>query len=70
MIELTDLDKVVLETLKKYDNIGISEINKKTDIPLTQVYTILVKLSILDLIVFKKDGKYGLAGNVNNGNNQ
>lgn len=64
MSDLTPDEKTVLELIKKYNGIGISEINKKTNIPLTELYTILLKLSIKDQVTFKKDGQYGIAGGV------
>lgn len=69
MIELSTDEQLVLDIIKKYDGIGISEIMLKTTFTWSDTYAIILKLSYHDMITFKKDGKYGIAGGVNNGNN-
>lgn len=59
---LTFEEQTVLDLVKKYDGIGISQISAETRLTLTEVYEILLKLSLCDLITFKKDGLYGIKG--------
>lgn len=69
MVEITTEEQIVIDIIKKHQGIGVSAIMEKTGFTWKKCYDILLKLSLNEIITFKKDGKCGIVGGINDGNN-